>query len=161
MYTIWPDRFPDLQNNLHIVNSTPSCRCLKVSANSMNSKLNAKFLTVFLTIQKGKKLLFMSYSCVISLNCICLISCINQKSRNSSGGSPHIRNLSHRILKIPFLTKSFHILAVLIVSVDTKQRHLPSFLDCFDSPSPLCFPVLLEKGHLPIYFSNLGFFFSN
>lgn len=163
MYTIWPDRFPHLQNNLHIVNSTPSGRCLKISANSINLKLNAKFLHCIPDHPKGKKAP-VHLSCLtgvsISLHCICLISCINQKSRNSSWGSPHIWNLYHHILKIILLTIYFHMPPVLIVSPDTMQRHLPSSLHCVDSPSPLCFPVLLEKGHLPIYLSNLDGCFS-
>lgn len=93
MYTIWPDCFPDLQNNLHIVNSTPSCRCLKISANSINPKLNAKSLHCIPDHPKGKKApVHLSNLTVVSipLNCVCLISSIKQKSRNSSWGSPHI-----------------------------------------------------------------------
>lgn len=120
--------------------------------------------TVFLTIQKGEKApVHLSGLTVVSvsLNCICLISCINQNSRNSSWESPHIWNLYHHILKMILLTIYFHIPPVLIVSPDTMQRHLPSSLDCGDNPSPLCFPVLLEKGHLPVYLSNLDGCFSS
>lgn len=168
MYTIWPDCFPDLKNNLHIVNSIPSCSCLKISANSINPKLNAKSLHCIPEDPKWKKApVHLSCLTVVSipLTCVCLISCINQKPRNSSWGSPHIWNLYQRCLKILLLTIYYPIPPVLIVSPDTMQKHLPPSLDCVDIPSPLCFPVLLEKGPFLstslILMGALAFFFSN